>query len=303
MGVMFAGIGAVFIGNMVLIVFLVLLDMRRVERAMTPTLEDIQNLSHGRAQHLKEQGGLAEINAGLNRAADYMRKKDNTRAEWLRGVSHDIRTPLSMVLGYASELENDRVLPRKARNDGMGIAPELLKVLNRGNDIASTQEVDERAEHGLGLKLVMQIVKAHRGTICFDDSVPHGLEVRISLPVLLNKDQSRNSHGYDTRNDGNQVLTGKLRRGDAADGGDGNHAPGNDGAAAYPDGRDLTQSGQNSGIEARGCGEGAGHGANQRKAGKAGAVQSGDDAHKDFDDHTENIVDRHMGGDKVADII
>ena len=422
MGVMFAGIGAVFIGNLVFIVFLVLRNTRRVERAMTPILEGIQNLSHGRAQYLKEQGELAEINAGLNRAADYMRKKDNTRAEWIRGVSHDIRTPLSMVLGYASELENDRALPQEARkqagiirregekmrrlidelnlttkleyalqpirfkdvdwveisrqavsevlngglesryeliftemhpgrpihllgddgllrrmldnlirnsithnpqgcrivlsvgegngrclcmvsDDGMGIAPEFLKVLNRGNDIASTREGDESAEHGLGLKLVMQIVKAHRGTICFDDSVPHGLEVRISLPVLLNKDQSRNSHGYDTRDDGNQVLTGKLRRGDAADGGDGNHAPGDDGAAAYPDGRDLTQSGQNSGIEACGCGEGASDGANQRKAGKAGAVQSGDDAHKDFDDHTENIVDGHMGGDKVADII
>ena len=115
MGVMFAGIGAVFIGNLVFIVFLVLRNTRRVERAMTPILEGIQNLSHGRAQHLKEQGELAEINAGLNRAADYMRKKDNTRAEWIRGVSHDIRTPLSMVLGYASELENDRALPQEAR--------------------------------------------------------------------------------------------------------------------------------------------------------------------------------------------
>ena len=302
MGVMFAGIGAVFIGNLVFIVFLVLRNTRRVERAMTPILEGIQNLSHGRAQHLKEQGELAEINAGLNRAADYMRKKDNTRAEWIRGVSHDIRTPLSMVLGYASELEDDCALPLNARkqagiirresekmkrliddlnlttkleyalqpvhfkdvdwvetsrqavsevlnggldsryeiafaemqpgrsihllgddgllrrmldnlirnsithnpqgckisvsvgeengrclctvsDDGIGIAPERLKVLNRGDDITSTQGSDEKNEHGLGLKLVMQIVKAHRGTVSFSGSTPHGLEVRISLPT------------------------------------------------------------------------------------------------------------------------
>ena len=302
MGVLLGGIAAVFIINLLLIIFLILRNTRKVEKAMTPILQGIQNLSHGKALHLEEQGELAEINAGLNRAADYIKKKDNTRAEWIRGVSHDIRTPLSMVLGYASELEDDRNLPPNARkqagiirresekmkrliddlnlttkleyalkpvhfkavdwveasrqavsevlnsgldsryeivfaemqpgrsihllgddgllrrmldnlirnsithnphgcrisvsvgeengrclctvsDDGIGIEPERLKVLNRGDDITSTQGSDEKNEHGLGLKLVMQIVKAHRGTVSFSGSTPHGLEVRISLPT------------------------------------------------------------------------------------------------------------------------
>lgn len=302
MGVLLGGIAAVFIINLLLIIFLILRNTRKVEKAMTPILQGIQNLSHGKALHLEEQGELAEINAGLNRAAGYMKKKDNTRAEWIRGVSHDIRTPLSMVLGYASELEDDRDLPPNARkqagiirresekmkrliddlnlttkleyvlqpvhfkdvdwvetsrqavsevlnsgldsryeivfaemqpgrsihllgddgllrrmldnlirnsithnphgcrisvsvgeengrclctvsDDGIGIEPERLKVLNRGDDITSTQGSDEKNEHGLGLKLVMQIVKAHRGTVSFSGSTPHGLEVRISLPT------------------------------------------------------------------------------------------------------------------------
>ena len=302
MGVLLGGIAAVFIINLLLITFLILRNTRKVEKAMTPILQGIQNLSHGKALHLEEQGELAEINAGLNRAAGYMKKKDNTRAEWIRGVSHDIRTPLSMVLGYASELEDDCALPLNARkqagiirresekmkrliddlnlttkleyalqpvhfqdvdwvetsrqavsevlnsgldsryeivfaemqpgrsihllgddgllrrmldnlirnsithnphgcrisvsvgeengrclctvsDDGIGIEPERLKVLNRGDDITSTQGSDEKNEHGLGLKLVMQIVKAHRGTVSFSGSTPHGLEVRISLPT------------------------------------------------------------------------------------------------------------------------
>ena len=302
MGVLLGGIAAVFIINLLLIIFLILRNTRKVEKAMTPILQGIQNLSHGKALHLEEQGELAEINAGLNRAAGYMKKKDNTRAEWIRGVSHDIRTPLSMVLGYASELEDDCALPPNARkqagiirresekmkrliddlnlttkleyalqpvhfqdvdwvetsrqavsevlnsgldsryeivfaemqpgrsihllgddgllrrmldnlirnsithnphgcrisvsvgeengrclctvsDDGIGIEPERLKVLNRGDDITSTQGSDEKNEHGLGLKLVMQIVKAHRGTVSFSGSTPHGLEVRISLPT------------------------------------------------------------------------------------------------------------------------
>lgn len=302
MRVLLGGIAAVFIINLLLIIFLILRNTRKVEKAMTPILQGIQNLSHGKALHLEEQGELAEINAGLNRAAGYMKKKDNTRAEWIRGVSHDIRTPLSMVLGYASELEDDCDLPPNARkqagiirresekmkrliddlnlttkleyalqpvhfqdvdwvetsrqavsevlnggldsryeivfaemqpgrsihllgddgllrrmldnlirnsithnphgcrisvsvgeengrclctvsDDGIGIEPERLKVLNRGDDITSTQGSDEKNEHGLGLKLVMQIVKAHRGTVSFSGSTPHGLEVRISLPT------------------------------------------------------------------------------------------------------------------------
>lgn len=302
MGVLLGGIAAVFIINLLLIIFLILRNTRKVEKAMTPILQGIQNLSHGKALHLEEQGELAEINAGLNRAAGYMKKKDNTRAEWIRGVSHDIRTPLSMVLGYASELEDDCDLPPNARkqagiirresekmkrliddlnlttkleyalqpvhfqdvdwvetsrqavsevlnsgldsryeivfaemqpgrsihllgddgllrrmldnlirnsithnphgcrisvsvgeengrclctvsDDGIGIEPERLNVLNRGDDITSTQGSDEKNEHGLGLKLVTQIVKAHRGTVSFSGSTPHGLEVRISLPT------------------------------------------------------------------------------------------------------------------------
>ena len=96
-------------------VFLMLRNTRRVEKAMSPILRSIQSLSQGSYQPLDERGELAEINAGLNRAGDYLMQKDNTRAEWIRGVSHDIRTPLSMVLGYASELEDNTGLPPEAR--------------------------------------------------------------------------------------------------------------------------------------------------------------------------------------------
>lgn len=87
------------------------------------------------------------------------------------------RTPLSMV-----GEENGRCLCT-VQDDRAGIAPEFLKVLNQGDDIASTQDSGGKSEHGLCLKLVMQIFKAHRGTIYFADSPPHGLEVRISLPT------------------------------------------------------------------------------------------------------------------------
>ena len=74
-GMLFTGGIAVFLINLFLILFLLLRNTRKVEKAMTPILQGIQDLSHGRPNRLQEQGELAEINAGLNRAADYMRKK------------------------------------------------------------------------------------------------------------------------------------------------------------------------------------------------------------------------------------
>ena len=110
-----AGAVVVFAFNLLLMVFLMLRNTRRVEKAMSPILQGIQDLGRGRHRALEEKGELAEISAGLNRAGDYLLQKDNTRAEWIRGVSHDICTPLSMVLGYASQLEDDSALPPEAR--------------------------------------------------------------------------------------------------------------------------------------------------------------------------------------------
>ena len=64
-------------------------------------------------------------------------------------------------------------------DDGVGMDAARLEALNREAEVSSTQG----GEHGLGLKLVRQIVKAHGGTVQFWLAVPQGLEVCISIPT------------------------------------------------------------------------------------------------------------------------
>ena len=288
--------------NILLMLYLFLRNAHQIEKAMEPVLNGIRHLSNGNPIHLEETGELAEINASLNKAGDYLLKKDNTRAEWIRGISHDIRTPLSMILGYATEIEETSSLPETTRkqaeiirrhseklknlvedlnlttkleysmqpmqkqrldpvelarqavseilNDGLsdkyelelsednpgkaititgdqsllnrmlcnlirnciihnpdgcriqvsvgrcdtvctfsvadngcGISEMQLNTLNNNKDISSTQKQTGEIEHGLGLKIVRQIVEVHQGTIEYSNTIPHGLTVNFFLPM------------------------------------------------------------------------------------------------------------------------
>ena len=63
-------------------------------------------------------------------------------------------------------------------DDGVGMDTARLEALNRAQDISSTQG----GEHGLGLKLVRQIVKAHGGTVQFRQAALRGMTVVIAFP-------------------------------------------------------------------------------------------------------------------------
>lgn len=45
-------------------------------------------------------------------------KRDQARSDWINGISHDIRTPLSVVMGYASQMESDGSLGERPAGAG-----------------------------------------------------------------------------------------------------------------------------------------------------------------------------------------
>lgn len=101
--------------NFISILFLFVQNMRRFEKAVDPVLNAIHCLSLGKPFKLEETGRIAYINAELNRVGEILIKKDKSRINWIRGVSHDIRTPLAVIMGYANELESNLSLPDEVR--------------------------------------------------------------------------------------------------------------------------------------------------------------------------------------------
>ncbi len=82
-----------------------------------------------------------------------------------------------------------------------------------------------------------------------------------------------------------------------------NKAPGNDGAAAYEDSRDLSQGCQHGNGGAYGCSEGLRQGAGKGEAGEAGAVQSGKGSHHHLDGGDQVFVQRRVGGQPQGPVV
>lgn len=144
--VMLKGAAVVFLMNLFLLAYVFLRNTYRVERAVKPILNGIHRLSGGGEVHLQESGELAEINADLNSAAAYLQKKDYARTEWIRGISHDIRTPLSMILGYASEMEEDAAGGETVRRQAAIIRRQAERIRQLVDDLNLTAKLKYSAQ-------------------------------------------------------------------------------------------------------------------------------------------------------------
>jgi signal transduction histidine kinase len=79
----------------------------------------------------------------------------------------------------------------EVEDNGPGISDArkevMLEPFVRGDD---ARNMDEAAGFGLGLSIARTIAIAHHGALSLNDRQPHGLIVRIQLPV---RQQSRQS--------------------------------------------------------------------------------------------------------------
>ncbi|MBC3888506.1 sensor histidine kinase [Acetobacterium paludosum] len=125
-------------------------------RKLKPLYEGITALQKKETILLPTKGVTGEVARILNETSVVLKEqgkrladRDKTRTEWIAGVSHDIRTPLSMVMGYSSQLEtNPNLLP--AEQDQAKIIREQsqrIKTLVADLNIASKLEYEMQPLH------------------------------------------------------------------------------------------------------------------------------------------------------------
>ncbi|MCI8582032.1 MAG: HAMP domain-containing histidine kinase [Dorea sp.] len=133
----------IFFGANLVIVFLIyMIVVSGILRSVKPIVQGIQGLPGGEEVYVKEKGLLSDLAAALNRVSEMLRsqeyelkKKERARADWISGVSHDIRTPLSMVMGYAAEVEEETEASEEIRQKAGIIRMQSIRMKNLVNDL------------------------------------------------------------------------------------------------------------------------------------------------------------------------
>ena len=70
----------------------------------------------------------------------------SARTDWIAGVSHDIRTPLALILGWGEQLQQDEALPAAARQKAAGICTQSEKIRSLIGDLNLTSKLQYGAQ-------------------------------------------------------------------------------------------------------------------------------------------------------------
>lgn len=135
-------IASLLIGNIALAVLLSLFIGSRLIRSIRPLTQGIQGLAEDIEVYVEPKGVLANLAQSVNSASALLRQRnaslknrDEARSNWIAGISHDIRTPLSMVLGYSSNLEESSDIPVEKRQQAGIIRQQAEKLGSLVSDL------------------------------------------------------------------------------------------------------------------------------------------------------------------------
>ena len=128
-----------FLGTLVFdltVLFLAYLRSKaKISKNTEPIISSIATLSEGKSINLSIDGELSEIADSINKASKIISHQNTARANWISGVSHDIRTPLSMIMGYADRIVKDKDASDQIKEQAAIISRQSIKIKDLVQDL------------------------------------------------------------------------------------------------------------------------------------------------------------------------
>nr|UWI50817.1 HAMP domain-containing histidine kinase [Clostridioides difficile] len=114
----------------------------KMVKSIKPIITGMKIISKGEPVLLQEKGILSDISKSINSVSRELqekdaklRKREEARSNWIAGISHDIRTPLSMIIGYAGELEESKNLSQREYEQVSIICNQGIKIRELVSDL------------------------------------------------------------------------------------------------------------------------------------------------------------------------
>ena len=123
------------VSNIAILFIVYYLSKQNVMLKVAPILNGIDKLSHGKTVTLNINGELEEIGKRINETSLQLKKQNQARANWISGVSHDIRTPLSMIIGYADKISSTLNIEDNIKKQANIIKTQSIKIKNLIQDL------------------------------------------------------------------------------------------------------------------------------------------------------------------------
>lgn len=169
----------------------------RLSRPLRRTAEAAHELAAGRrdvAVRLDGPAEVAEVGAALNTLAQALTQSEARQREFLLSVSHDLRTPLTAITGYAESLAGGVVPPEQAAQVGEVMLSEsrrLARLVADLLDLARLDAQDFRIEFAeVDLRDVARAAAQVWSARCGAAQVPFVLE-SADQPLLCRTDGAR----------------------------------------------------------------------------------------------------------------
>lgn len=139
--------------NVLLIFLLALFFAYRFYRSVRPVGEGIELLAEKKVVHIPEKGAIGELAGKLNQMSkilseqdEALNRRDMARTEWIAGVSHDIRTPLALITGYADELSREPEISKKGKEKAKQIQNLGMEIGQLIADLNLTSKLEYQAQ-------------------------------------------------------------------------------------------------------------------------------------------------------------
>ena len=129
-------------------------EVKRIFKKLNPLQEAIGNIFDENYEKLEEEGELGEISKTINDANEKFNKLKKSQASWLRGISHDIRTPLTKI-----SWEMEGIKTKENLDEVKNIENQVIKISRIIEDLNLTKSLENLSDKHFEYKDPISVIR------------------------------------------------------------------------------------------------------------------------------------------------